>query len=106
MQLTNQDAGSPVVMRGLDSGQFGQAVEEADVPGCGEAAGHQVVEGAADVDHHIAGRCLLVAVAGQLGHQVVHHLGGCAHTHTHGHMMPLTWSRLQYYGPQGYYSLL
>lgn len=73
---------SPVVMRGLDADQLGQAVEEADVPGRHGAAGHQVVEDAADVDHHIAGRRLLVAVAGQLGHQVVHHLAGCAHTQT------------------------
>lgn len=76
MQLTNQDVGSPVVMRGLDADQLGQAVEEADVPGGDGAAGHQVVEGAADVDHHLAGRRLLVAIVGQLGHQVVHHLGG------------------------------
>lgn len=82
MPPTNQDVFSPVVVRGLDADQLGQAVEEADVPGCDGAAGHQVVEDATDVDHDVAGRRLLVAVAGQLGHQVVHHLGGCAHTDT------------------------
>lgn len=78
-----RDVFSPVVVRGLDADQLGQAVEIGDVPGSHGGAGHQVVQDAADVDHHLAGRRLLVAVAWQLGHQVVHHLGGCAQTQTH-----------------------
>lgn len=63
-------------MRAFDADQFGQAVKEGDVPGGHGAAGHQVIENAADVDHHLAGGILLVAITGQLGHQVVDHLCG------------------------------
>ena len=59
-----------------DAHQLGEPIEEADVSGGQGTAGHQVVEDPTDVDHHLAGGLLLGPVAGQLGHQVVHHLGG------------------------------
>lgn len=64
-------------MRFFDADQFGQAVKEADVSGGQVTAGHQVVKNAADVDHHFAGRLLLVPVSRKLAHQGVHHFGGC-----------------------------
>lgn len=64
-------------MCGFDADQFGQAVKEGDVPGSHGAAGHQVIENTADVDHHLTRGILLVAITGQLGHQVVYHLCGC-----------------------------
>ena len=59
-------------MRGLDGQQFGDAVEEGEVAGGQRAAGHQLVERATEVHHHLAAGVLLVAVGRQLGHQNVH----------------------------------
>lgn len=64
-------------MRFFDAHQFRQAVKEGDVSGGQVTAGHQVVENAADVDHHFAGRLLLVPVGRELGHQAVHRFCGC-----------------------------
>lgn len=61
----------------LDADQLGQAVEKGNVPGCQGAAGDQVVEGPAYVDHHLAARRFLVAIFGQLRHQNLHHVRGC-----------------------------
>lgn len=61
----------------FDANQFRQTIKEGDVSGRQVAAGHQVVEDAADVDHHLAGGLLLVSVSRELGHQDVHHFCGC-----------------------------
>lgn len=70
----------PAVVGRLDAHQFGDAVEVTDVAGCRGAAGDQVVEGSAEVDHHVAGWHFLQAVCGKLGHQKPHHVLSCHDT--------------------------
>lgn len=58
----------------LDGHQFGQTIEEAYVPCRHNAAGHQVVEGSTDVQHHLTWRHLLATVGGQFLDQVTNTL--------------------------------